>query len=138
MRLLLPLLLLLSFAGCTPPVPGEAGRPVRSDTTDEFERGELLSLACQACHSLTPGGPQMVGPTLHGVFGRSAATAPGYNNYSSALRNSGLVWSPAELDQWLADPAGYLPGTLMAFTGYQSAEDRAALIAFLQAATTVD
>jgi cytochrome c2 len=26
----------------------------------------------------------------------------------------------------------------MAFTGYQSAEDRAALIAFLQAATTVD
>jgi cytochrome c len=136
MRLLLPLLLL--FAGCAPTGPDDGGRPAPSATTDEFERGELLSLACQACHSLTSGGPQMVGPTLHGVFGRSAATAPGYSNYSSALRNSSLVWSPAELDQWLADPAGYLPGTLMAFTGYQSAEDRAALIAFLQAATTVD
>jgi cytochrome c len=51
------------------------------------------------------------------------------------LRQSGIVWSPAELDRWLADPAGFLPGTTMAFTGYQSAADRSALIAYLVTAT---
>lgn len=97
-------------------------------------RGELLSYACQACHSLGPGEQHGVGPNLNGVFGRRAGSAPGFD-YSEALSDAGLVWSPELLDQWLAEPAGFLPGTTMAFTGYQSAEDRAALIDYLIAAT---
>lgn len=117
-------------AGCGGPEPAQttAAEPV------DNRRGELLSLACQACHSLAEGGPNQVGPNLFGIFGRVAGQAPGFG-YSRALRDSGLVWSPAELDKWLADPAGFLPGTTMAFTGYQAADDRAALIDYLVGAT---
>lgn len=93
-----------------------------------------MSLACQACHSLSEGGPNQVGPNLFGIFGRAAGQAPGFN-YSPALRESGITWSATELDRWLADPTGYLPGTTMVFAGYQSAEDRDALIGFLVEAT---
>jgi len=127
-------LALLLLPACTPSenpagIPG-AGQGAAS------ARGETLSLACQACHSLGQGAAHLIGPNLYGIFGRQAATAPGYANYSAALQSSGIVWSPEQLDQWLADPAGFLPGTSMGFTGYQSAEDRSALIAYLQAVTS--
>lgn len=101
---------------------------------DDTRRGELLSYACQACHTLSFGDSHQIGPNLFGVFGRVAGTAPGFD-FSTALRESGLVWSPEALDRWLADPAGFLPGTTMTFTGYQVPEDRAALIEFLVEAT---
>jgi cytochrome c len=93
-----------------------------------------LSLACQACHTLTEGGSHQVGPNLHGIFGRAAGQSDHFD-YTPALRDSGIIWSPTELDRWLADPAGTLPGTTMAFTGYQAADDRAALIAYLVVVT---
>ena len=72
----------------------------------------------------------MIGPHLEGVFGRPAASVPGFD-YSPALRTSGLVWTPRSLEAWLANPAGFVEGTTMAFTGYRSAEDRRDLIAHL-------
>ena len=119
------------------PARDPAGDPVSPEAAAraDADRGRLLGSACQACHSLEPGGAHLVGPNLSGIFGRTAGTAEGFGNYSAALRRSGVVWSPAELDRWLADPAGFLPGTTMAFTGYQSAADRAALIAWLVTAT---
>lgn len=108
-----------------------AGIPARPDVG----RGELLSLACQACHSLDAGGEHRVGPNLHGVFGRRAASSSGFD-YSPALRATELVWTPQALDAWLADPAGFVPGTTMAFTGYGSARDRRDLVAFLVKATS--
>jgi len=71
---------------------------------------------------------------LQGVFGRAAASVPGFA-YSPALRQSGLVWTPRSLEAWLANPAGFVEGTTMAFTGYRSAADRRDLIAYLLRAT---
>ena len=117
------------------PAGDPAGAPAAERAGPDTDRGRLLSQACQACHSLEPGGAHLVGPNLAGIFGRPAGTAAGFSNYSPALLRSGIVWSTAELDRWLADPAGFLPGTAMAFTGYQLAADRSALIAFLVTAT---
>jgi cytochrome c len=96
----------------------------------DLKRGQLLSLACAACHSFGAGEKTIVGPNLHGVFGRPAGAVEGFD-YSPALRSSGLVWTPRALDAWLADPASFVAGTKMTFTGYRSAEDRRDLIAYL-------
>jgi len=100
----------------------------------DLKRGQLLSLACAACHTLGAGEQTIVGPNLHGVFGRRAAAVDGFD-YSPALRDSGLVWTPRALAAWLADPASFVAGTKMTFTGYRSAEDRRDLIAYLLHAT---
>ena len=100
----------------------------------DVARGELLGLACAACHRFRAAEGTLIGPHLQGVFGRPAATVEGFN-YSPALKQSGLVWTPKSLEAWLADPAGFVPGTTMAFTGYRSREDRQALIAYLLHAT---
>ena len=125
--------------------PPEAGpspevAPSRSDSTGyleearfagaDFGRGELLSYACIVCHTLGPGEEHLVGPNLHGVFGRPAAAAPDFG-YSDALRRSGIVWTPAELDAWLARPDDFVPGNLMVFAGIYSASDRTDLLAYL-------
>jgi len=103
----------------------------------DLRRGELLSLACQACHTLEAGAPDNIGPNLAGIFGRRAAARPQFM-YSEALRGSGIVWTPAAVEAWLADPAGFLPGNLMPFAGYRSAEDRRDLVAFLLRATAAE
>jgi cytochrome c len=100
----------------------------------DLKRGQLLSLACAACHSFGAGEKTNVGPNLHGVFGRPAGAVEDFD-YSPALRSSGLVWTPRALDAWLADPASFVAGTKMTFTGYRSPEDRRDLIAFLLQAT---
>ena len=100
----------------------------------DVARGELLGLACAACHRFRAEEGTLIGPHLQGVFGRKAASLEGFN-YSSALRESGLVWTPRSLEAWLANPAGFVEGTTMPFTGYRSAEDRRDLIAYLLRAT---
>lgn len=132
---LVPAVVCLALLVACRPADDADGGAASAAVDGDAERGRVLGLACQACHSLDAGGAHLVGPNLYGVFGRQAGTAAGFGNYSEALKRSGIVWSPAELDRWLADPAGFLPGTTMAFSGYQSAADRATLIAYLVAAT---
>jgi cytochrome c len=98
------------------------------------ERGELLSLACAACHTFRAEQGALVGPNLHGVFGRPAAAVAGFA-YSPALSATNLVWTPKALEAWLAEPAGFVVGTTMGFSGYRSPEDRRDLIAYLLQAT---
>ena len=97
-------------------------------------RGEVLGLACAACHRFRAAEGTLIGPHLEGVFGRTAASVPGFG-YSAALRASQIVWTPRSLEAWLANPSDFVEGTTMAFTGYRSAEDRRDLIAFLLRAT---
>ncbi|MSP82189.1 MAG: hypothetical protein EXQ94_04440 [Alphaproteobacteria bacterium] len=69
------------------------------------------------------------------MFGRKAAMVDAYP-YSGALRYSGIVWTEATLDPWAADPRAYVPGVAMNFKGLPDSQDRADLIAYLEAATS--
>lgn len=100
----------------------------------DVAEGKVLFLQCRACHSVEAGGPNKVGPNLHGVFGRKAGLAPGYL-YSDALGKSDIVWTPATLDEWLARPSDFLPGNRMVFVGISDPQDRANLIAYLKQET---
>ena len=93
-----------------------------------------MFIQCQACHGLAADEPHKVGPNLHGMFGRKIGEAEGFN-YSPVLVEADFQWSPAELDAWLARPSEYLPGNRMAFVGIAKPQDRANLIAYLQANT---
>ena len=96
-------------------------------------RGEQKFIACGACHSLKPG-VTLVGPSLVGVFGRKAGALKDFR-YSAAMRRSGITWSDATLEAFIADPQGSVPANRMPFEGMPEASDRADLIAYLAKAT---
>jgi len=60
--------------------------------------GEKEFLVCKACHQIGPGAKIAIGPVLNGVVGRKAGTFPGFE-YSPANKDSGIVWTPEELDK---------------------------------------
>ena len=99
------------------------------------ERGAEIYKACVACHTLSPDEGNRAGPTLHGIFGRRIATLPGYN-FSPALKNMDIVWTPETVSRLFEiGPMQYTPGTKMPEQRITSAEDRKALMDFLEKAT---
>ncbi len=100
----------------------------------DYERGRRTFRLCQSCHTLAQGAPHLVGPNLYGLFQRRTGTAPDYV-YSDALRQADMSWTPARLDDWLANPRGFLPGNKMSFAGVRKPEDRVAVIAYIMTET---
>ena len=99
--------------------------------TGDLENGRVKFGLCRSCHTITQGGPNQVGPNLYGFFGRKAGIHEGYK-YSEAMKASSIVWDGPVLDQWLANPRTFLPGTKMTFAGLNSEKDRVDLIAYLK------
>jgi cytochrome c len=98
--------------------------------------GAELFRACVACHTLRADEGPRAGPTLAGVFGRRIATLPGYN-FSAALKKLDIIWTPATVSKLFElGPMAYTPGTKMPEQRIGSAEDRAALVRFLERATS--
>lgn len=100
----------------------------------DFDRGKRTFKLCQSCHTLTEGGPNLVGPNLYGVFGREIGAVEGFN-YSAAVQESDIVWTPEILAQWLESPRDFLPGNNMSFAGVRRPDDRDAVIAYIMAET---
>ena len=94
-------------------------------------RGEQVYHRCQGCHSIDR---NRIGPMHKGLFGRKAGSVPDFD-YSDAMKNSGIVWTEVTLDQFLQGPRKMVPGTKMTFVGIPKPQDRADLIAYLEAAT---
>ena len=97
----------------------------------DLANGRRQFAKCRSCHVMEKGGDNRVGPALHGVFGRTAGSSAGFN-YSPALKGAGFVWDAGKLDQWLADPKGFLPGNRMTFVGLKQEKDRRDVIAYIK------
>jgi cytochrome c len=99
------------------------------------DHGADVFRACAACHTLRADATGRAGPTLAGIFGRRIASLPGYR-YSEALKKLDIVWTPETVAKLFeVGPATYTPGTKMPEQTIGSAEDRAALVKFLEKAT---
>ncbi len=109
---------------------------VRPEGNDILAAGELqFARKCSICHTLEKDGGNRAGPTLWGVFGRRIGTLPGYP-YSDALRSMDIVWNEETVDRLFAEgPDTYTPGSKMPLQRMTDASQRAALIAYLKAAT---
>lgn len=108
-------------------VTAEGGVPSAQDNPEALARA--LWMQCSGCHATSDGGHH-IGPSLKGVVGRDVASLEGFQ-YSPALEGLDGEWTQERLDQFLANPAEYVPGTTMAFAGIRDPEHRKAIIAYL-------
>ncbi len=117
-------------------VAGFAGFATQASAqSGDATRGQrVFNQQCRACHTLEKDGAQTTGPNLHGVFGRKAGTAAGFE-FSEAMKTSGIVWNETTMAEYNRDPKGKVPGTKMVFNGIKNAGQLADLVAYLKQAT---
>ena len=100
--------------------------------TADVAKGEAVFKKCVACHTIAQGGPNGIGPNLWATMGKPHGHVAGFS-YSDALKSVPGNWDFEGMDKWLANPKKYAPGTKMTFAGLGNPEERANLIAYLNA-----
>ena len=96
--------------------------------------GEKVFKKCIACHSITKGGGNKIGPALWNVLGRQAGSVSDYK-YSKAMAAHGKAWSFEEINEFLIKPKDWIKGTKMTFIGLKNEKDRAAVILYMNEKT---
>lgn len=113
----------------TPPLT--AALAMRLAQADLAAGAQYFERKCSQCHDAAKSGGHGKGPHLWNVMGRKAASAPGFI-YSDAMKKTGVVWSFATLDFYLADTERAVPGRAMNFSGIRDDTQRANIVAFLR------
>ncbi|RRT37805.1 hypothetical protein B296_00047782 [Ensete ventricosum] len=76
-----------------------------------FPHGLLLfQVPDLSCFPLTFS--SLIGPNLHGLFGKQYGTAPGYS-YSTASKNIDVIWEESSLYDYLLNPKEVMTGNLL-------------------------
>lgn len=118
----------LSNGYVTPSPPAVSVMLVSADVG----RGEQLFVReCSRCHDAGPEMRKFRGPPLWNIVGRAAAAIADFQ-YSPAMKARSGYWTYEDLNSFISDPSGVLPGMDMGSNGLQKATDRADLIAFLR------
>ena len=92
--------------------------------------GEKAFKKCAACHTISKGGRNKIGPALWGVLGRQAGSISDYK-YSKAMTAYGKSWSFEEMNGFLTKPKEWIKGTKMSFAGLKKETERAAVILYM-------
>jgi cytochrome c len=96
--------------------------------------GQRVFNQCRACHVIENNGRNGVGPNLHGIVGRRAASIESFR-YSANMRTlaqGGLTWDEASLRRYITNPKDLVPQGSMAFAGIRNEQQINDLIAYLK------
>ncbi|QTD57413.1 c-type cytochrome [Parasphingorhabdus cellanae] len=98
----------------------------------DIAAGEAVFKKCIACHTINQGGANGIGPNLYDSLGKPHGHVAGFA-YSDALKSIEGDWNFDNMNAWLISPRKYAPGTKMTFAGLGKPEDRANVIAYMNA-----
>jgi cytochrome c len=101
--------------------------------TADAAKGAEVFKKCAACHTIAQGGANGIGPNLYGTLGEAIAQGKAGFAFSDALKGVGGKWTFDAMNAWLTSPRKFANGTKMTFAGLSSPEDRANVIAYLNA-----
>ena len=108
----------------------ESGNIMALFASTSASDGAKIFKKCAACHSIAQGGANKIGPALWGVLGRKAGSVSNYK-YSKAMLAHGQSWSFEEMNGFLIKPKDWIKGTKMSFAGLKNANERAAVILYM-------
>ena len=94
------------------------------------DHGKAVFKQCAACHSISKGGGNKIGPALWGIIGRKAGSLDDYR-YSKGMSALGKIWNFQSMNDFLIKPKNYVKGTKMAYAGLKKEKDRASIIIYL-------
>jgi cytochrome c len=101
----------------------------------DYKQGRLaFQQRCSACHTLAEDGSNLIGPNLFGVFDVSAGSNETFA-YSAGMQESGLIWTPETVGEFIANPAATVPGTSMMLPEPVPEADRTAMVSFMMLET---
>jgi cytochrome c len=95
----------------------------------------VFNQKCASCHTVTADlAHGLLGPNLVGVIGRTAGTMAGWE-FSTALKDSKVIWTEEILSKWLTDSTAFVAGAKMDLK-VPSRFEREDVIAYLKSLKT--